>query len=93
MAGKKIKGTSKLASPSKNKKSKDQLNLTKPRKSSTLKAFRLYENDLQCLQEITGKMNEASHRHISETAVIRALLVLGTKTSAEKLIKSLRETI
>ncbi len=93
MAGK-IKGSSKLAkSAKKENNNKEHLNLIKPRKSTALKAFRLYENDLQCLHKVAEKMNEASHRHVSETAVIRALLVLGTKTSPEKLIKALRETI
>ncbi len=90
MAGK-ITGSSKLAK--KPTKEKEPLNLIKAKKSSTLKPFRMYDSDLRRLQKIVEKMNEESQRHISETAAIRALLVLGAKTSGTKLIKSLRETI
>ncbi len=93
MAGK-IRGKSKLTrEPKKKREDEEQLNLIGTKKSSTLKAFRFYENDLQRLQEVAQKMNKVSHRHISETAVIRALLVLGAKSSDAKLIKALRDSI
>jgi hypothetical protein len=58
-----------------------------------LKAYRLYDNDIARLKKITATMNRASHRHISETAAIRALLVLGSNASGERLLNALRKTI
>jgi len=45
------------------------------------------------LKKITETMNKESHRHISETAAIRALIVLGASATGERLLKALRETI
>ncbi|MBB5348387.1 hypothetical protein JWG42_01115 [Desulfoprunum benzoelyticum] len=94
MATKKITGQSKLAQTAESKTdTNERLDLVTPRKKPSLKAYRLYDDDIARLKEITATMNKESHRHISETAAIRALIVLGTGTTGEKLLKALRETI
>lgn len=93
MPSKKITGKSKLAEANKKEKTEEALDLTQPRKQPTLKAYRLYDDDIARLKKITATMNKSSHRHISETAAIRALLVVGANTSGAKLMKALRETI
>ncbi len=94
MAGKKITGRSKLASTVNSEDTpKESLDLVAPSKKPTLKAYRLYEDDIVRLKEITATMNKESHRHISETAAIRALLVLGSSVTGERLINALRKTL
>ncbi len=44
-------------------------------------------------KKITATMNKGSHRHISETAAIRALIVLGSTAKGERLLNALRKTI
>jgi len=53
----------------------------------------LYPDDIVRLKKVVENMNKESHRNISETAAMRALIVLGSKTSGERLIRALRETI
>lgn len=89
----KITGKSKLAKAVEPTENNEKLDLVKASKKATLKAYRLYPDDISRLKKVTAAMNQASHRNISETAAIRALIVLGSKTSGEKLIKALRETI
>ncbi|TKB10877.1 hypothetical protein [Desulforhopalus sp. IMCC35007] len=94
MAAKKITGQSKLAQSTETKAdSNERLDLVAPSKKALLKAYRLYGDDIARLKEITASMNKESHRHISETAAIRALIALGASTTGEKLLKALRETI
>ncbi len=94
MAAKKITGKSKLAKTVEAKdQAKEQLDLVTPSKKATLKAYRLYNDDIARLKKITATMNRASHRHISETAAIRALLVLGSNATGERLLNALRKTI
>ena len=94
MAAKKITGKSKLTKAVEtNTETNDQLDLVTPRKEPTLKAYRLYDDDIARLKKVTATMNKGSHRHISETAAIRALIVLGTSATGERLLKALRETI
>ncbi len=89
----KITGKSKLANAAESTENNEKLDLIKASKKATLKAYRLYPDDIARLKKITAVMNQESHRHISETAAIRALIVLGSKASGEKLIRALRETI
>ncbi len=89
----KITGKSKLANAAESTENNEKLDLIKASKKGTLKAYRLYPDDIARLKKITAVMNQESHRHISETAAIRALIVLGSKASGEKLIRALRETI
>jgi len=94
MAAKKITGKSKLAKTVESKDQiKEQLELATPNKKAKLKAYRLYDDDIARLKMITATMNKASHRHISETAAIRALLVIGSSVTGERLINALRKTL
>lgn len=89
----KITGKSKLTNTTESTANNKKLDLVTIKKTAILKAYRLYPDDVSRLKEIVGVMNRESHRNISETAAIRALIVLGSKLSAEKLINALRETI
>jgi len=94
MAAKRITGKSKLAKTVESKDDiKKHLDLVSPNKKPTLKAYRLYDDDISRLKKITATMNKESHRHISETAAIRALLVLGGNATGERLLNALRKTI
>jgi len=88
----KITGKSKLSGAG-TPKENEKLNLITTKKAATLKAYRLYPDDIARLKGITEVINQESYRKISETAVIRALIVLGSKTSGDKLLKALRETV
>jgi hypothetical protein len=90
----KITGKSKLANRKTGATEKDEkLNLVTTKKTAKLKPYRLYPDDISRLQKVVEVMNKESHRNISETAAIRALIVLGSKTSGKKLLNALRETI
>jgi len=94
MAAKKITGKSKLAKTVESKgQVNEKLELATPNKKAKLKAYRLYDDDIARLKMITATMNKASHRHISETAAIRALLVIGSSVTGERLINALRKTL
>ena len=94
MAAKKITGKSKLAKTVESKgQANEQLDLVTPNKKAKLKAYRLYDDDIDRLKKITATMNKASHRHISETAAIRALLVIGSSVTGERLINALQKTL
>ena len=98
MAAKKIRGKSKLATAATKEspdstQDKETLDLITPSKKPTLKAYRLYDDDIVRLKKITATMNKESHRKISETAAIRALIVLGEKATGERMLKALRETL
>ncbi|HIE29394.1 TPA: hypothetical protein EYP66_19155 [Candidatus Poribacteria bacterium] len=94
MTAKKITGKSKLAKAVEtNDDTREHLDLVTPNKKAKLKAYRLYDDDISRLKKITATMNRESHRHISETAAIRALLVLGSNATGERLLNALRKTI
>lgn len=56
-----------------------------------LKNFRLAPADILRLHQLTDNLNSESERPISETAVIKALILLGEKTAASKLLKLVKE--
>ncbi len=92
-----ITGTSKLAAAveevtMKPEEKEKSFNLVRVKKSTKLKTYRFYEDDIARLREVTEAMNLESHRLISETNTIRALIALGASTSGEKLLKALKET-
>ena len=95
MTAKKIRGQSKLAQAAESKSGtrKEPFDMVKLSKKPTLKAYRLYNDDIARLKKITKTMNQESHRHISETAAIRALIMLGTSATGVRLLKALRETL
>ncbi len=56
-----------------------------------MKNFRLAPADIQRLQKLTDTLNSESERPISETAVIKSLILLGEKTAVAKLLKLVKE--
>ena len=62
-----------------------------PAVKSRIKNFRLAPADILRLQKLTGTLNSESERPISETAVIKGLIVLGEKTATTKLLKLIKE--
>lgn len=93
MAKKPLTGQSKLGEAAKRKANEDEGSITKvrERQKSKLKNFRLTGADIMRLQKLTDAINGESERLISETAVIKGLLLLGEKTAPEKLLKIIRE--
>lgn len=65
--------------------------LVRKRHQFKLKNFRLAMADIQRLQQLTDAINGTSERPISETAVVKGLILLGEKTPLEKLLKMIRE--
>lgn len=92
---KKITGHSNLTAPVEQASvEKDTpLKLTTPKqKKPKLKNFLLTDLDLERLISLVNEANQASpYKKISETAIIRALLLLGGKLDIEKIVKAARE--
>jgi hypothetical protein len=74
---------------------KERLRLTSPkRKPPKLKNFRLADPDLVNLRRIVRAVQDISpHRQISETAIVKALLYLGTELAPEQIRDALKETL
>lgn len=93
--GKKLTGQSNLTIPTieENASPKERLNLTTPKqKKPKLKNFLLTDLDRERLTNLVNDANQASpYKKISETAIIRALLLLGGKMDIEKIVKAARE--
>lgn len=95
MAKKQIKGQSKLlleSEPSTTAIS-EELHLTRPKKKKPkLKNYRLSQADLENLSSIVEAVNKVSpYKSISETTVIKALILLGKQVSPEKILKATKE--
>jgi len=92
---KKIIGQSKLAGvqPQTDTESeKPALDLIVRKSESKMKSFRLFDNDIEKLRVIVQEVNKFSTtRVVSETSVIKGLIELGSKTSPEKILKSIKE--
>lgn len=90
---KKLTGVTKLARAVQDKSLEENQSTTelKGRQKPRLKNFRLTGVDIMRLQKLTEAVNEGSERQISETAVIKGLIILGEKTNTEKLLKMIRE--
>lgn len=96
MAKKQIIGKSKLLQEAEVPIQKEEpLNLTIPKKKKpTLKNFRLTELDCENLRKITEAVNRISpHKTISETTIVKALLLVGSKLSPEKILKAAKEAL
>lgn len=64
---------------------------TPPVVKSRIKNFRLAPADILRLQKLTDTLNGESERPMSETAVIKGLILLGEKTAAAKLLRLIQE--
>lgn len=94
MAKKKIVGRTKLREGIQpGDSSSIQLNRITPKKKSIAKTYRFKETDLQRLREIANAINKESSTHISDTSLIRTLILIGKKTNPAKIIKAYRELI
>lgn len=91
MAKKKIVGKTKLKSGIQPGSSTKSLNLLSPKKKSIAKTYRLKEHDLERLREISKAVNSLCSSHISDTDLIRALILMGSKFQKEKIINALKQ--
>jgi hypothetical protein len=60
---------------------------------SKVKTYRMDNADLEGLKKIQEKLNAETYKKISETKIIRALIILGNKTKPDKLIECMRELL
>lgn len=80
-----IQGTSKLAT-----RKAEPKNIVAISKETRLKNYRLTQADLSRLQSIVEKLTAFSPVKISETTVIKALLVLGNEVDEKQLIEAVK---
>lgn len=82
-----------------NEKATTRLSSTKPRKEIGLQAkrtaykpisFRLTNDSLQNLREITKQVNELSNGKISDTKVLQALIQLGSGINKKELFEVIK---
>ena len=71
----------------------EALSLTTPKqKKPKLKNFLLSELDCERLIKVAKEANKASpYKKVSETAIIKGLILLATKLDIEKLLKATKE--
>lgn len=94
MAKKKITGQSKLASTNSPENSTESLRLVSRKSHLKPTSFRLNPEDKERLKSIAAAVNDLSpNKKISETIIIRALLLQGQKTKADRLLTTIREVI
>lgn len=92
---KKITGRSNLTTPPEppGTEKTERLNLTTTKqKKPKLKNFLLNDLDCERLVNIVREANNASpYKRVSEAAIIKALILLGSKMEIEKVLKATRE--
>lgn len=95
MSKKKIIGQSKLNKNISPETSTQEVQILTPARSSMQPtSFRLTPEDKGRLREIAASLNGLSpNKKISETMVVRALLLNGRKMKPERLIQAIREVI
>jgi hypothetical protein len=57
------------------------------------KSYRLMPADLARLRSTTARLSEAAGRPITETDLIKGLLLLGEKTDAKKLLTAIKDAV
>ena len=85
-----ITGSSKLSKA----QSKETLNLIEKKDRNKIHSYRLYpvdENNLKTMLKAINKIRTG--KVITETALIRGLISLGSKTKPEKILKALKEVL
>jgi hypothetical protein len=96
MPKKKISGKTKLnpeMSPGVDD-SKESLHLLERKEKTYPTSHRLKESDIQRLKSIVKNVNDASSStRISETNVVRALILIGENTKPEKIIKAYKQLL
>ena len=96
---KKIIGTSKLGTLNVIKKEDpvpdEKLNLiSKKKKGPTMRSYRLHDSDMTNLRQVTEHVNELTeHKRVTETDVVKALALLGTKMKPDQILKAVKEVV
>jgi hypothetical protein len=74
---------------------REKLRLTSPkRKPPKIKNFRFTDPDLRNLRDLVRTVQEVSpHRQITETGIVKALLILGKDLPADRILAALKETL
>lgn len=69
------------------------LKLSKSSRQTTSKTFRLTQDDVESMKEITNRVNQHSRKNISETKIIQALIQIGVGIDYRRFIRALGEII
>lgn len=97
MPKKQITGESKLLTRNSNlSEPNEKLPLTSPKKPEPkMKNYRLKETDLERLNSIIEKVNQLRpiDEPVTEIAVIKALLLMGSRTKSEQMLKTIKEVM
>lgn len=97
MPKKEITGESKLLTRSGDlSEPKEKLSLTSPKKPEPkMKNYRLKETDMERLQSIIENVNHLRpiDEPVTEIAVIKALLLMGSRTKPEQMLKTIKEVM
>ncbi len=68
--------------------------LLSPRKTQRLpKSFRLGAIDIERLLRLSKRLSEEAGRPITDTNILKGLLLLGEKTNARKLLTAIKDTV
>lgn len=57
------------------------------------KSYRLTPTDIARLRGVTARVSEAAGRPISETDVVKGLLLVGEKTDAKRLLSAIKDAV
>lgn len=97
MSKKEITGESKLLTRSTDiSQPTEKLVLTSPKKPEPkMKNYRLKETDLERLNSIIENVNQLRpvDEPVTEIAVIKALLLIGSRTKPEQMLKTIKEVM
>lgn len=92
MAKKKITGASKLRRQDESISQEEEiLNLITPNKETLPKSYRLKETDIRNLNAIYTEINKICPTKVSETKIIRALILMGTKIKKDRILNYIRD--
>lgn len=74
--------------------SKESLNLLKRKEKIYPTSYRLKESDIMRFKSIVKAVNDvSSSAYISETNVLRALILIGENTKPERIIKAYKQLL
>lgn len=73
---------------------KNSIGIVKKRRNlEKIKTFRFSDDELKNLEMIRDLVNQESKSYITDTRIIRALIQIGTKLEANKILKALAEIL
>lgn len=74
--------------------SKNDIGLIKKKRNlEKIKTFRFSDDELKNLEKIRELVNQESKSYITDTKIIRALIQIGTKLDANKILRALAEIL